>query len=32
MVAPKEETDYQIFKAGIKAVNVVIAENTHRKQ
>jgi hypothetical protein len=32
MVAPTEKIDYQIRKAGIKAVNVVIAESTHRKQ
>jgi hypothetical protein len=32
MVAPTEENDYQICKAGIKAVNVVIAESAHRKQ
>jgi hypothetical protein len=32
MVAPTEETDYQFCKAGIKAVNVVIAESTNRKQ
>ena len=32
MVAPTEETDNRICKAGIKAVNVVIAESTHRKQ
>lgn len=31
-VAPTEENDYQICKAGIKAVNVVIAESAHRKQ
>jgi hypothetical protein len=32
MVSPTKKTDYQICKAGTKAVTVVIAESTHRKQ
>lgn len=33
MVAPTDTTDYQIRKAGMKAVQmVIIAENTKRKQ
>jgi hypothetical protein len=32
MVAPTEETDYQIRKAGMKAVMMGIAESIIRKQ
>jgi len=32
LVAPTEETDYQICKAGMKAVQTVIAESVFRKQ
>ena len=32
MVAPTDKTDYQFCKAGMKAANVIIAENTYCKQ